>query len=441
MWFRQDLRSHDHAALSHAAGLGAVLPVYIFDPAVWQQADRSARQFGFLCESLTELRADLATLGAPLLIRSGPAREVLARLCARHAISCIVTEAAAPPELAGWARDQGLRWLEALPQTTQEPLPQPALRCPPDLVANPLPLAQMLRIAPDPCPHRQRGGRKQALDLLETFLTTRAEGYHRAQSQPLLAERASSRLSAHLTLGALGPREIASALAARLAERPAGRWPSALAQFQSQLSRRTATATTARPDLAAMPADPARQRWLEGETGLPFLDALMRYLKATGWLSHHLREVTLSLACHHLGLEWRAASLALARRLTDYDPALFWPYAVQIAGMAGHAPRIYHPTKQALTLDPTGAFTRRWLPELAQVPDSCLQTPWKWAGAARLLGRRYPEPLIDVTTAHTAAREAIWARHGKPLRALVTPHVQLIEAPLQPAKGQLRLEF
>ena len=71
--------------------------------------------------------------------------------------------------------------------------------------------------------------------------------------------------------------------------------------------------------------------------------------------------------------------------------------------------RIYNPVKQGLDQDPTGAFTRAWLPELAEVPDRFLQEPWKWQGAGRLLGQAYPAPIVDVQTAARAARDAVWA--------------------------------
>jgi deoxyribodipyrimidine photo-lyase len=441
MWFRQDLRAYDHAALTHAAGLGAVVPLYIFDPAAWAQADHAARQFHFLCETLDTLRGDLAEAGATLLLRLGPPLQVLQRLCAKQAITRIVTSAPPPPDLADWAAASGIHWITLAQPLSGEPLPLPALRCPPDLVATPAPPAQMLRLAADPCPHRQRGGRAQALDLLDTFLTSRGESYHRAQDTLLTAERASSRLSPHLTYGSLSPREITAAVAARLAERPTGRWVSGLQRFQAQLARRQRTCETAPP----AGRDPNLDPWLAGESGLPFLDAVMRYLAATGWLNQHLRGFVLSTACHHLGLNWQAASAALARRCTDYDPALLWPEARRIAGKTPETPRLYHPVKQAQELDPTGVFTRRWLPELSMVPEACLQTPWKWAGAARLLGHRYPEPLVDITTAHRDAREAIWASHGKPLRSLSAAPLLIEDAPQpridQPKWGQLRLQF
>ena len=79
--------------------------------------------------------------------------------------------------------------------------------------------------------------------------------------------------------------------------------------------------------------------------------------------------------------------------------------------------RIYNPVKQGRDQDPTGAFTRRWVPELAAVPDAFLQEPWKWEGAGALLGRAYPLPIVDPAAAARAAREKVYAvRSGEGFR-------------------------
>ena len=149
--------------------------------------------------------------------------------------------------------------------------------------------------------------------------------------------------------------------------------------------------------------------WAAGETGLPFLDACMRYLRATGWLNFRMRSMVMAVASYHLWLDWRATGTVLARRFTDYEPGIHWPQVQMQAGVTGiNTIRIYNPVKQGLDQDPTGAFTRRWVPELAGVPDAFLQEPWKWSGARAVLGRLYPEPIVDVAAAARAAREACW---------------------------------
>ena len=103
-----------------------------------------------------------------------------------------------------------------------------------------------------------------------------------------------------------------------------------------------------------------------GETGLPFLDACLRYLRATGWLNVHMRAMVASVASCHLGLDWRATGAHLARMFTDYDPGLHWPQVQMQSGATGITiPRICNPVKLGLDRDPAGSFTRRWLPELA----------------------------------------------------------------------------
>ncbi|MDE3029702.1 MAG: deoxyribodipyrimidine photo-lyase, partial [Paracoccaceae bacterium] len=81
VWIRRDLRVQDHPALALAATMGAVLPLFVAEPAVWAAPDRSARQWGFVTECLAELREGLGALGAPLVVRVGPAEIVLERLC------------------------------------------------------------------------------------------------------------------------------------------------------------------------------------------------------------------------------------------------------------------------------------------------------------------------------------------------------------------------
>lgn len=455
LWLKRDLRLDDHPALVHAAALGAVLPVYVAEPAVWGHPDASARQWEFVAESLADLREALAVLGLPLVIRVGEAVEVLERLCRQHRIAQIVSHEetgnlltyARDRRVAAWARGAGIRWTE-LPQSgvvrrlssrdgwaarrdgfvAGPVLAVPAVR--PLTGAEPglIPTARALKLAADPCPHRQRGGRAQGLALMDSFLAHRAEPYRAAMSSPLTGERACSRLSPHLAWGTLSAREVVQATAARQAERPGGRWGGALTSFQSRLAWRdhfmqkledqpSIELRDLHPLAVTRPRDSDAARltaWTAGETGLPFLDACLRYLRATGWLNFRMRAMVTSVASYHLWLDWRVTGQHLARMFTDYEPGIHWPQVQMQSGTTGiNIPRIYNPVKQGQDQDPTGAFTRAWVPELAEVPDAFLQTPWTWPEAERLLGRRYPEPIIDATVAAREARDRIWkARKG-----------------------------
>jgi len=468
VWFKRDLRVMDHPALAHAASLGRVLPLYIVEPAYWALPDTSARQWGFTADCLEDLRGALAGVGAPLVIRVGDAAEVLEKLCRANKITRIVSHEetgnlwtyARDRRVAAWAREAGVEWVE-LPQSgvvrrlgsrngwarqrdafvAGDQAEAPALQAVPGVEPGAIPTARALRLPDDRCLHRQAGGRARGLLTLETFLTVRGEPYRAAMSSPLSAERACSRLSAHLAMGALSGREVAQATGARLAERPGGRWGGSLGSFQSRLAWRDhfmqkledqpsiehrclhAAAESLRPrDTGAAQL----AAWTAGETGMPFVDASMRYLAATGWLNFRMRSMLMAVASYHLWLDWRATGPVLARLFTDYEPGIHWPQVQMQSGTTGiNTIRIYNPVKQGLDHDPAGAFTRRWVPELASVPDGFLQEPWKWPGAGSLLGRRYPEPVVDVVAAARAARDLVWGLRRQ--RGFVDAATEVVE--------------
>jgi deoxyribodipyrimidine photo-lyase len=456
VWLKRDLRLADHPALTLAGGLGPVLPLFIVEPSLWSGPDASARQWGFLAESLTGLREELGAIGLPLAVRLGEAVEVLDRMCRLHRIGRIVSHEetgnlasyARDRRVAAWARAAGLPWTE-LPHSgvvrrlasrdgwarardtvmAAPVLPGPALVPVPGVEPGPIPTARALKLAPDPCPHRQLGGRARGLDLLSSFLAQRGEPYRAAMSSPLTGERACSRLSPHLAWGTLSVREVVQATAARQAQRPGGRWGGSLASFQSRLAWRdhfiqkledqpAIEIRDLHPLAVPRPRDSDAARlaaWTAGETGLPFLDACLRYLRATGWLNFRMRAMVTSVASYNLWLDWRVTGQHLARMFTDYEPGIHWPQVQMQSGTTGiNTPRIYNPVKQGQDQDPTGAFTRAWLPELAPVPDAFLHEPWKWPGAQGLLGRRYPEPVVDIAQSARAARAAIWGARAAP---------------------------
>ncbi|AWB48310.1 deoxyribodipyrimidine photolyase [Gemmobacter aquarius] len=462
VWFKRDLRIEDNPALVQAAAMGAVLPLYIVEPDYWRLPDTSARQWAFTAEALAGLREDLARLGAPLIVRVGEAVEVLDRLCRQNDVARVISHEETgnlwtygrDRRVAEWARGAGVEWRELPQQGVIRRLARrdgwagrrdavlreavidapPALRAIAGVEPGAIPPARALRLADDPCAHRQAGGRAQGLLMLDTFLGQRGETYRAAMSSPLTGERACSRLSPHLALGSISPREVVQATAARQAEvraeRAGGRWGGSLSSFQSRIAWRDhfmqKLETEPAIEMRALhrAADALRPRepdalrlaaWEKGETGLPFLDACMRYLRATGWLNFRMRGMVVSVASYHLWLDWRATGAVLARRFTDYEPGIHWPQMQMQAGVTGiNTLRIYNPVKQGQDQDPSGAFTRRWVPELAAVPDAYLQEPWKWSGAGSLLGRMYPEPVVDVAASARAARELCWGLRKEP---------------------------
>lgn len=454
LWFKRDLRVTDNAALLRSAelacDLGGMIPLYIVEPGLWAQPDASGRQYAFLCESLTGLRTALRALGSDLVIRVGEAVFVLENLRHANGVTHLVSHQetgnawtfARDRAVADWAAGQGVRWHD-LPHSAirrgrhdrdgwaahrnqimgLSPLPAPERLPSADLpTSDALPSADWLGLAPDPCPVRQSGGRALAEVCLDSFLTERGMRYRQEMSSPLSGARACSRLSPHLALGVLSPREAAQACATRQRAVKGTRtgWAGSLNSFQSRLAWRDhfiqkledepalewRALHRAYDGLRPKLPDAARlEAWEKGETGLPFVDACMRSLIATGWLNFRMRSMLLSVASYHLWLPWQRTGQHLARLFTDYEPGIHWSQCQMQSGTTGiNTLRIYNPVKQGRDQDPTGAFTRQWCPELADVPDTDLQEPWSWAGQVA-----YPAPIVDVKQAAKAARDAVWA--------------------------------
>jgi len=381
----------------------------------------------------------------------------------------------------GWARRWEARMAEPLTP------PPPALMPLQGIEPGPIPSAGQLGLAPDPCPQRQRGGRCEGLALLHSFLVERGARYHRELSSPLSAERGCSRLSAHLAWGTLSLREVIQASRARGADLRAlppaerGEWPRALRGFEERLHwhchfiqkledqpdlefrslhplcaagddsgtdaidgdapERFSTdrlGESLGSDRRAEGASIAAERlaserlaaWAKGRTGIPFVDACMRSLIASGWLNFRMRAMLVSVACHHLELGWREAGLVLARRFVDYEAGIHWSQCQMQAGTTGiNTIRIYNPIKQGQDHDPMGLFLRRWLPELAAVPLAYLHQPWTLPPLLQQelgceIGSVYPLPIVDIAAAARAARERLWARRDQPEFAALADAIQ-----------------
>ncbi|MEM9843978.1 MAG: FAD-binding domain-containing protein [Pseudomonadota bacterium] len=457
VWFKRDLRAHDHAALAQAAARGPVLPLYVVEPALWAEPDMAARHWAFVAESLTEVQATLARLGQPLVVRTGDIVDVLEELCGSQDVTALWSHEETgnawtfhrDRRVLAWCRARGLPWREVPNhgvirrlssrngwakawdhQMVQEVARPPALP-PLSIEIGAIPSASDLGLNVDVCPDRQTGGRENGLRCLASFLNERGAGYRADMSSPLAGATSCSRLSPHLAWGTLSMREVAQTTWTRqrelktLPKSEQGTWRGALNSFNGRLhwhchfmqkledEPRLEFENLHRAYDGMRPKEPDAVRlaaWVNGETGLPFLDACMRSLRATGWLNFRMRAMVMATASYHLWLPWRATGLHLARMFTDYEPGIHWSQTQMQSGTTGiNTVRIYNPVKQGHDQDPTGEFTRRWVPELAAVPDKYLQEPWKAETASDLLGKVYPERIIDHVVAAREARDKVWA--------------------------------
>jgi deoxyribodipyrimidine photo-lyase len=158
-------------------------------------------------------------------------------------------------------------------------------------------------------------------------------------------------------------------------------------------------------------ADEVFEAWCEGRTGYPLVDAAMLQINQTGYMHNRLRMVVASFLVKDLGIDWRRGEAYFATHLNDFDLAANnggWQWAASSGCDAQPYFRIFNPLSQSEKFDPDGRFIRRYLPQLAKLPDKLIHAPWKarpidLLAAGIELGRDYPLPVVDHETARQQA--------------------------------------
>jgi len=426
VWFRHDLRLDDQPALLAAAARGAVVPVFIWAPEEERPWEPGAASRWWLHHSLVALSAALAKAGAPLVIRRGPSLEALrslARECGathvawnrRHEPAVIARDTAIKKAL----RDDGLgaesfnggllfeparvatkqgnpyqvftpfwRALLALdePGEPQAAPPRlaPAAAAPDGLSVEALGLlpaidwAGTMRVTWTP-------GEAGAARRLERFLGAAVEAYAADRDRPDID--GTSSLSPHLHFGEISPRRIWHAVRAAVGGTPVARLQRGGAEaylreigwreFAHHLLHHfphTAEAPL-RADYARFPwvSDPVGLRaWQRGRTGFPIVDAGMRQLWATGSMHNRVRMIVASFLVKDLRISWLEGARWFWDTLVDADLAantLGWQWAAGCGADAAPYFRIFNPTSQQAKFDPDGAYVRRWVGDVASLPE------------------------------------------------------------------------
>ena len=479
LWFKRDLRIADHAPLAGATAAGPVVAVYVHEPEQQQAADRDLRHECARRDALDELRSSLLARGGTLLELHGALPDVFATLHAALPFAAIwaheetwnALSYARDRRVRAWAKHAGIAmhelpsngvvrrlasrngWADTWQQRMRAPIVStPARILTPaasvtDAAWQALPVemrwAAAREVAPVVAPswaEWQRGGEARAHDMLQSFLSARGQDYRRAMSSPNEAPASCSRLSTALAFGTMSVRQAYQAARRRARalrdenatrrEPDAAQWTHSLVSFASRLhwhchfiqkleDEPRLEHTHYAPIFDGLrPAEPDMDRlraWRDGQTGYPLVDACMRSLRVTGWLTFRMRAMVMSFASYHLWLDWRHTGPILARWFTDYEPGIHWTQCQMQSGTTGiNTIRIYNPYKQAEEHDAAGAFVRRWVPELSALSDADLIRPehtplmmQQMTGC--LIGRDYPLPIVHHETAYAFARDRMHA--------------------------------
>jgi deoxyribodipyrimidine photo-lyase len=462
VWFRRDLRVHDHPAL--AAALSSherVVPLYVLDDALLHGRYASAPRAAFLLGCLRALDAALRERGSALVVRHGrPEQEVAGVARDSGADTVLWTSDVAP-----YARRRDRRVTEALRQAgvagephgggylvdpskprTQAGTPytvfspfhraiaaverRPVQRAPSALPPLPaglrkgrLPVAGALAVdGPEVREPAVAPGEPAARAALERWLADDLDRY--ADRHDLLSRTGTSALSPYLRWGCLSARECEER-ALRHGGKGAAAWTRQLAwrdfyahqllsfpgnvhhEFQERYRDRLPWSTDAE----------ALEAWKAGRTGFPLVDAGMRQLARTGWMHNRARLVVGSFLTKDLHIDWREGERHFARLLLDGEPAQNngnWQWIASTgADPAPYFRRLFNPMTQQRKFDPDGTYVRRWVPELAGVPAARLVEPWtmtdeEQAAAGCRIGRDYPGPIVD----HAQERRVAMERYG-----------------------------
>lgn len=461
VWFRNDLRLQDHEPLHRASQQGgSLIPLYICDPRQFDKTSFGFAKMGhfraqFWREALQDLKMSLENLGSNLIIRYGYAEKIIPALIQQQGVTHLYyhrevtheevqVEAALAQNLAGLSvQCQGF-WgttlyhpddlpfsISQLPELfshfrqtiekkkiqVRSPYPAPTQLAPCPELAPYAPPANLdpQNTIPDPRGVLSFvGGETTGLarvqhyiwqaDCLKTYKETR---------NGMLGADYSSKFSPWLALGCLSPRYLYQQVKEYEIQRIGNQstywlifellWRDFFRFIAQKHGNRLFYRSGLRGVEVLWRLDwQAFEQWRTGQTGYPLVDANMRELAATGFMSNRGRQNVASFLTKNLGIDWRLGAEWFESCLIDYDVCSNWGNWSYGAGVGNDARpfRYFNIPKQSKDYDPQGAYLRHWLPELARLPGAKIHEPWKLSTAEQKqlgvrLGVDYPRPMVD----------------------------------------------
>jgi len=466
LWLRRDLRLADNPALAAALSSSErVVPVYIHAPEEESPWIPGSASRWWLHDSLSSLQKRIGRLGSRLIVRHGPSKESLLTLARESNAEAIHWNRLYEPalierdsEIKQAIKDQGLAaeshnsallfepWaiqnksgnpfkvFTPFWRTCQshlglrQPLAEPASLPP---VARKLAGISVQELGLLPSVRWDKGltsswqpGEAGALRKLDAFCGELLGNYQ--ESRDLPSSNGTSQLSPHLHFGEIGPAQIAFSLQETTEQLPRAGGQAAMEAYVRQIGWRDFAhhllyhfpethSEPLRSEFSRFPwrtgEDSALEAWTQGMTGIPLVDAGMRELWYSGWMHNRVRMVVASFLTKNLSVHWLEGARWFWDTLVDANLAnntLGWQWTAGCGADAAPFFRIFNPIRQGERFDADGAYIRRWIPELAAIPQAHIHAPWLapaevLSKAGVTIGGDYPAPIVDLKTTREEA--------------------------------------
>lgn len=471
IWFRQDLRIHDHAALWHATQAGPCIAICILSPAQWQRHDDAAIKIDFYLRQLKTLEQELKELNIPLIIQTIDLwkdipdyfnallqdiqienifanielgvnelkrdKDIQTLFNSKNKefhlfhdrtlfpIASIRNQSDAPYQVFGAFKKTCYQRLEhGLPQCYPSPSSQKKIQI--DIAQySTTDIETLCSVYLTQIKDRHLTkwpvGETYALSLLDQFIDDHVTDYKTARDFP--SQSGTSQLSAYLNIGIISIRQCIQALFRQqhgdflIQSEGQHTWLDELLwrEFYQHILFDFPQVSKHQPFKASTQKitwndDPnGLQRWQQGQTGIPIVDAGMRQLLATGWMHNRVRMICAMFLSKNLLIDWRKGEQWFMQQLIDGDLAANnggWQWCASTGTDAAPYFRIFNPISQSQKFDENGDYIRRWVPELAHLDAKSIHEPYA-KGATKDLN--YPQPMVELKTSRAKAIEVFKA--------------------------------
>jgi deoxyribodipyrimidine photo-lyase len=457
-WIRRDLRLSDNPALINAlTGAAQVIPVFILDPYLMNSPFSGEKRLAFLLEGLRQLDSDLRKRGSYLVLRQGDPHQVFTNIAVQFPFISIFAE----EDYSPYARSRDARIRNSFPyQTAGSPAVYPPYSLlksdgspyaiftpynriwksfldeePPQIHPTPDQIPTPPGIASLPLPTQPDlassipflAGEKHAQRTLNAFFDgSEAKIFDYDEARDRMDLDGTARISPYIRFGMLSARQAAHRALDSLSYAPAPGATKAVSVWLNELAWRdfyiqilfhypSVLKESFRSVNISWEEDAySFSAWCQGKTGYPIVDAAMRQLVQSGWMHNRARMIVASFLTKDLLIHWRQGQQWFMRNLIDGDPASNnggWQWTAGTGTDAAPYFRIFNPVSQSKRYDPHGSYIRRWVSELAQVPDEFIHEPWKMSLGIQkhtgfIPGKTYPHPIVDHAWARQRALSA-----------------------------------